>query len=55
VVSLRAEVRQHDQQDRGDEKVLRSERYFGLVARSFQLPADVDRQRRPRPSTTTAC
>lgn len=41
VVSLRAEVRQHDQQSEGA-KVLRSERYFGSVARSFQLPADVD-------------
>jgi HSP20 family protein len=34
VVSLRAEVRQHDQKTEG-EKVLRSERYFGSVARSF--------------------
>ena len=41
VVSLRAEVRQHDQTTEG-EKVLRSERYFGSVARSFQLPVDVD-------------
>ena len=41
MVSLRAEVRQHDQQKDG-EKVLRSERYFGQVARSFALPADVD-------------
>ncbi len=41
VVSLRAEVRQLDQQVEG-EKVLRSERYFGQVARSFQLPADID-------------
>ncbi|EER57896.1 heat shock protein Hsp20 [Acidovorax delafieldii 2AN] len=41
VVSLRAEVRQHDQKTEG-EKVLRSERYFGSVARSFQLPVDVD-------------
>ena len=41
VVSLRAEVRQHDQKAEG-EKVLRSERYFGSVARSFQLPVDVD-------------
>ena len=40
-MSLRAEVRQHDQQKDG-EKVLRSERYFGQVARSFALPADVD-------------
>jgi len=41
VVSLRAEGRQHDEKREG-EKVLRSERYFGAVARSFQLPADVD-------------
>jgi HSP20 family protein len=41
VVSLRAEVRQHDQKKDG-EKVLRSERYFGSVARSFQLPLEVD-------------
>ena len=41
VVSLRAEVRQHDQKTEGEE-VLRSERYFGSVARSFQLPVDVD-------------
>ena len=41
VVSLRAEVRQQDQQTEG-EKVLRSERYFGSVARSFQLPSDID-------------
>ena len=41
VVSLRAEVRQHDQKKDG-EKLLRSERYFGSVARSFQLPVDVD-------------
>ena len=44
VVSLRAEVRQLDQQVEG-EKVLRSERYFGQVARSFQLPADIDAER----------
>ena len=44
VVSLRAEVRQLDQQVEG-EKVLRSERYFGQVARSFQLPADIDAAR----------
>jgi HSP20 family protein len=41
VVSLRAEVRQYDQKTEG-EKVLRAERYFGSVARSFQLPDDVD-------------
>lgn len=41
VVTLRAEVRQQDIQTEG-EKVLRSERYHGSVARSFQLPQDID-------------
>ncbi len=41
VVSLRAEVQQHDEKKDG-EKVLRSERYYGSVARSFQLPMEVD-------------
>ena len=41
LVSLRAEVKQQDVQTK-DEKVLRSERYFGAVARSFQLPMDID-------------
>lgn len=41
VVSLRAEVQQLDRQTEG-EKLLRSERYFGQVARSFQLPTDID-------------
>ena len=44
VVTLRAEVRQMDQQTR-DEKVLRSERYYGSVQRSFQLGADIDQGR----------
>jgi HSP20 family protein len=41
VVTLRAEVKQEDSQG-ADEKVLRSERYFGAVSRSFQLPMDID-------------
>jgi len=41
VLSLSAEVRQQDQATR-DGKVLRSERYFGQVARSLQLPSEVD-------------
>ncbi len=40
MVSLSAEIRQHDQQQ-GD-KQLRSERYYGSVARTFQLPTEVD-------------
>jgi HSP20 family protein len=41
VVTLRAEVKQEDSQG-SDEKILRSERYFGAVSRSFQLPMDID-------------
>ena len=41
IVTLRAEIGQQDKQTEG-EKVLRSERYYGAVSRSFQLPADID-------------
>ncbi len=41
IVTLRAEIRQEDRQTE-DEKVLRTERYYGEVSRSFQLPADID-------------
>lgn len=41
VITLRAEVKQHDSQLSG-EKLLRSERYFGAVARSIQLPVEID-------------
>ena len=41
VVSLRAEIKQTDSSNR-DEKVLRSERYYGAVSRSFQLATDID-------------
>lgn len=41
VVTVSAEVKQEDRQG-SDEKVLRSERYFGAVSRSFQLPQEVD-------------
>lgn len=44
VVSLNAEVRQADEQKEG-EKVLRSERYYGAISRSFQLPVAVDESR----------
>ena len=40
VVTLSAEVRQQDSSKA--EKLLRSERYFGAVSRSFQLPLDID-------------
>ncbi len=41
VVTLRAEVKQQDRATSG-EKVLRTERYYGAVSRSFQLPQDID-------------
>lgn len=41
VVTLRAEIKQHDSQSEGG-KLLRSERYYGAVSRSFQLPVDID-------------
>lgn len=41
VVSIRAEISQVDSENK-DDKLLRSERYFGEVSRSFQLPSDID-------------
>ena len=41
LVTLRAEVKQHDAQREG-QRLVRSERYYGTVARSIQLPVDVD-------------
>lgn len=41
VVSIRAQISQVDVENK-DDKLLRSERYFGEVSRSFQLPADID-------------
>jgi HSP20 family protein len=44
VVTLRAEVKQQDSRTQ-DEKVLRTERYYGSVARSFQLASDIDNEK----------
>ena len=41
MVSIRAEVKQEKEEKKG-EKVLHSERYYGMVSRSMQLPADID-------------
>lgn len=41
MVTLSAEVRQ-DKEVKDGERVLRSERYFGKVSRSFQLAQDID-------------
>lgn len=40
-VSISAEVRQENEEKEG-ERILRSERYFGKVFRSFQLAQDID-------------
>ncbi|HSJ99354.1 MAG TPA: Hsp20/alpha crystallin family protein [Myxococcota bacterium] len=40
-VSLRAEVRKEKEEKQG-EKVIHSERTYGMVSRSFMLPVDVD-------------
>jgi HSP20 family protein len=41
LVSITAEVKR-EKEDKEGEKVLRTERYYGTVARSFTLPMDVD-------------
>ncbi|MDR3352565.1 MAG: Hsp20/alpha crystallin family protein [Zoogloeaceae bacterium] len=41
LVSISAEIRQQNETKEG-ERVLRSERYFGKVSRSFQLAQDID-------------
>ena len=40
-VSLRAEAKQ-EKEEKKDEKVIYSERSYGMVSRSFSLPTDVD-------------
>jgi len=40
-ISLRAEVKQ-EKEERKDEKIVYSERAYGMVSRSFTLPVDVD-------------
>jgi HSP20 family protein len=41
MITVSAEVKQEDTESK-DDRVLRSERYFGSVSRSFQLPQEVD-------------
>jgi HSP20 family protein len=41
MVSIAAEVKREKEDKEGD-KLLRSERYYGMVSRSFTLPADID-------------
>ena len=42
-ISLRAESKQEKEEKKG-EKVIHSERSYGMVSRSFQLPVEVDAQ-----------
>lgn len=44
-VTISAEVRQHDSLGDGNSQILRSERYYGTVSRSIQLPVEIDRER----------
>lgn len=44
LVTLQAEIKQHDSQQK-DKNTVHSERYYGTVSRSFQLPVDVDEER----------
>lgn len=41
VVSLHAEIKQQDSQQK-DGNIVHSERYYGAVSRSFQLPVELD-------------
>lgn len=43
VITISAQISQVDSENK-DEKLLRTERYYGSVSRSFQLPADIDQQ-----------
>lgn len=43
VVTIRAQISQVDSENK-EEKLLRSERYFGEVSRSFQLSSEVDQE-----------
>ncbi len=43
-VTIRAEIKQHDEQHENG-KVLRSERYYGSLARSFQLPDKINTEK----------
>ena len=40
LVTLKAEIRQHDSQNKED-RALRSERYYGSVSRTVELPVEV--------------
>lgn len=42
IVTLSSEVKQENKTGGNGEKMLRSERYYGAISRSFQLPQEID-------------
>ncbi|NLD14779.1 MAG: Hsp20/alpha crystallin family protein [Gammaproteobacteria bacterium] len=44
IITIKAEIRQHDSRAEGS-RSLRSERYYGSVARRFELPTEIDLER----------
>lgn len=42
IITLSSEIKQEDKTVGNSEKMLRSERYYGAISRSFQLPQEVD-------------
>ena len=42
IVTLSSEVKQENKTGGNGDKMLRSERYYGAISRSFQLPQEVD-------------
>ena len=44
LLTIKATVQQEEKKTE-DEKLLRSERYYGVVSRSFQLPVEINRAR----------
>ncbi|MFB1011472.1 MAG: Hsp20/alpha crystallin family protein [Thiopseudomonas sp.] len=44
IITIKAEIRQHDSRTEGS-RSLRSERYYGSVARRFELPTEIDLER----------
>ena len=43
MVTIQAERKESSESKSADERVIRSECYYGSIARSFQMPAEIDR------------
>lgn len=54
LVAISAEIKNEKEVTEG-KKVLRSERYYGKISRSFTLAQEVDEGTRRKPNTATAC